>query len=87
MNNRAGTLLEKSSPRTPLRNLLMIFGTWELHSQAPKMTERFLRECEEKSFLEELTQLCTKYIVENPNLAYYYLLILYPKGAWVGESP
>ena len=25
----------------PLRNLLMIFGTWELHSQVPKMTKDF----------------------------------------------
>ncbi|MBQ8121167.1 MAG: hypothetical protein IJ172_10385, partial [Ruminococcus sp.] len=33
--------IEKSSPRTPLRNLLMIFATWQQHCQGPKMTESF----------------------------------------------
>ncbi len=38
---RGNSFGEEFPLKLPLRNLLMIFGTWELHSQAPKMTERF----------------------------------------------
>ena len=38
---RGNSFGEEFPLKLPFRNLLMIFGTWELHSQVPKMTKDF----------------------------------------------
>ena len=63
-------LFEKSSPRAPLRNFLMIFGTWELHSQAPKMVKSF-KGVQEKIFLEKSNLTMHQTYDDNSDLPHY----------------
>ncbi len=68
VNNRAGTLLEKSSPRTPPQKPFIAFSPFGDTSPNNEKVARVYKRVRRKIFSEELTQLCTKYSSINSDL-------------------
>ena len=68
VDNRAGTLLEKSSPRTPPQKPFIAFSPFGDLSPNNEKVVRVYKRVRRKFFSEELTQLCTKYAPINSDL-------------------